>query len=128
MTWNDAAAYCQWLSGIDGKTYRLPTEAEWEYACRAMTSTRYSSGDDYESLAAIGNVIDATMMEKIPIIEFGQSQRGTGSSTRRRSGSTSRIRSGCTTCTEMPMSGARTGTMLDTTGGRPSLPRVSGAV
>ena len=57
VSWNDAVAFCKWLSGKEGKTYRLPTEAEWEYACRAGTTTRYYSGDDPETLAKVGNVV-----------------------------------------------------------------------
>ncbi|TRU27113.1 MAG: formylglycine-generating enzyme family protein, partial [Microcystis aeruginosa Ma_SC_T_19800800_S464] len=50
VSWNDAKAFCQKLSRITGKTYRLPTEAEWEYACRAGTTTRYYFGDDANQL------------------------------------------------------------------------------
>ena len=59
VTWNDAVAFCRWLSRKEGKTYRLPTEAEWEYAARAGTETRYSNGNDPAALAKVGNVKDA---------------------------------------------------------------------
>ena len=66
VTWNDAKAFCLWLSKKEKKTYRLPTEAEWEYACRAGTTTAYAHGDDPEGLAAVGNGADATARAKYP--------------------------------------------------------------
>jgi formylglycine-generating enzyme len=66
VSWNDAVEFCKWLSKKDGNTYRLPTEAEWEYACRAGTTTRYYSGDDPETLAEVANVADAAAKTVIP--------------------------------------------------------------
>jgi formylglycine-generating enzyme required for sulfatase activity len=61
VTWNDAVAFCRWLSAKEGKTYDLPTEAEWEYACRAGTTTRFHSGDSAASLERVCNLTDQSL-------------------------------------------------------------------
>ena len=56
VSWYDAVEFCRRLSEKEGKTYRLPTEAEWEYACRAGTSTDYWWGDDEQAVSDKANV------------------------------------------------------------------------
>jgi formylglycine-generating enzyme required for sulfatase activity len=50
VSYDNAVAFCQKLSEITGKNYRLPTNSEWEYACRAGTTTTYYFGDDANQL------------------------------------------------------------------------------
>ena len=61
VSWRDAQAFCSWLSKQEGQRYRLPTEAEWEYACRAGTTTWYSWGNDPDQAYSHANVADGAL-------------------------------------------------------------------
>lgn len=64
ISWDDALAFCKWLSANEKETYELPTEAQWEYACRAGTKTRYFTGETEESLQGYANISDASFLAK----------------------------------------------------------------
>jgi formylglycine-generating enzyme required for sulfatase activity/serine/threonine protein kinase len=64
VSWEDAVAFCDWLSSKQGKKCRLPSEAEWEYACRGGATTLFSTGDDPKSLQGAANLADSTLREQ----------------------------------------------------------------
>ena len=50
VSWNDADEFCKWLSGLERRQYGLPTEAQWEYACRAGTNSQFNCGDQVDKV------------------------------------------------------------------------------
>ncbi len=94
VSWNDAVDFCRKLSELPsekaaGNVYRLPTEAEWEYACRAGTNTKYSFGDDASDLE-----------------QYAWYDENSGKETHAL-GASSRMLGACTICTAMFGSGAK---------------------
>ena len=73
VSWGMGVEFCKRLSRLTGKNYRLPSEAEWEYACRARTTTQYYFGDNLDpSMANYGNNLGGTsLVGRFPPNGFG---------------------------------------------------------
>jgi formylglycine-generating enzyme required for sulfatase activity len=71
VSWNTAMTYCDWLSDKTGDAYTLPTEAQWEYACRSGTTTKYYWGDQYVGGNANYNTAGTTPVGSYPPNAWG---------------------------------------------------------
>lgn len=68
VSWNDARAFCEWLSQKEKQTYRLPTEAEWEHACRGGSTTRWNYGEELDSYPTYANLRDVSLAQRYNLI------------------------------------------------------------
>jgi len=68
LSWNDAKAFCDWLSKKSGKPVQLPTEAEWEYGCRVGTKSAYPWGDKPDDGKGWANCADQTLKKELPAV------------------------------------------------------------
>ena len=70
VSWDDAQAYVKWLSQRSAQSYRLPSEAEWEYAARAGTRSARPWGEDSEGACRFANVMDLTGKSRLPGVSW----------------------------------------------------------
>src|SRR5690606_2013243 len=72
--WEQATAYAEWLSAQSGKTYRLPSESEWEYAARAGTATDYSWGNETDCTNA--NYAECVLLQTVIVGSYSPNPFG----------------------------------------------------
>ena len=97
VSWNDAQAYVDWLSRTTGKPYRLPSEAEYEYAARAGSTARYGFTDDPADLCHFANGADQSAKTAGLPDDAPYMAAGTAIPSRRRSARLRPMRSAFTT-------------------------------